>query len=220
MPFTVSAWLVLVGVAVATSSHAGPLDPSLRHAFGLAASHLPRGDWTRLITSLPLTDGGFTFYQTAVMLALCVGICEWRYGPRKTMAVFFGVHLVVAAVTTFLLAYPLAHFGSERGALLVRATDVGPSAGYYGCLGFALFAGRPTIRPRAITVVLLLLALRFLWTFTRVPDHGAGIAADAAHLCAFPLGVLAARRWGQIVEAGSCRQGDASPCSASPPPRR
>jgi len=96
-------------------------------------------------------------------------------------------------VVAFLLAIPLAAAGVVRGELLAKARDVGPSAGYFGCLGLALAALPRPARGRVLAAVLVLLAARFAGSFIRVPDGGRQISADSAHLVALPLGFLAAR---------------------------
>ena len=88
------------------------------------------------------------------------------------------------------IALPLAWLETHRGALLLSVLDVGPSAGYYGCLGVAI-AGLQTKRRTALTVVIVVvLTARLTWSTMHLPDEGRMMSADLAHLVAFPMGLL------------------------------
>lgn len=193
IPFTGLLLAVVVTTAILTGTDRGPLDPALRRLFGFAAIHLPAFEWHRMLTSVVLTTGGREFYASAAMLALSVGAAELLHGTRRTIAVFLGVHLLTLVLVAVLLALPLASAGVVQGELLAHARDVGPSAGYFGCLGLALTALPRRARAVALIVLLAYLAAHFLWSFVRVPDAGRRISADAAHLIALPLGFLIGR---------------------------
>jgi hypothetical protein len=81
-----------------------------------------------------------------------------------------------------------------RGDLLYSVRDVGPSAGYYGCLGFAL-ANTSSRRATTVGGVALLLILRLASSGYHLPNAGHILAADLAHVVAFPIGALWGAMW-------------------------
>ena len=137
------------------------------------------------------------------MLAGCVACCEWVMGTRKTLFVFWTVHLVTLAAILTPIALAAATLGAAWAQLLVRAADVGPSAGYYGCLGAAVWHWSAGRRRLLITAVLTILAARLAWSMVAVPDQGRQIAADMAHLVAFPLGLLLGSRMARRSGSGA-----------------
>ena len=186
--------LLLTGIAVWSDSHIGPLHPDIREAFGFAPQHLPALHWYRPFTSVFLTSGGWIFYQALAMLAGSVAWCEWIVGTRKAVHVFWGIHLVTLAAILTPIALAAASLGAGWAQSIVRAADVGPSAGYYGCLGVAiahLSVGRRRLLAAALVTIL---AVRFSLSVATVPDQGHQIVADLAHLIAFPMGLLAGLR--------------------------
>lgn len=182
--------LLLTGAAVLSGSHAGPLHPDLRHMFGFAPQHLPAMHWHRLFTSVFLTSGGTTFYQTLAMLVGCVAWCEWLVGTRKTLLIFWGTHVATLAAIFSPMALTAASLGFAWAQLLVHAADVGPSAGYYACLGVAVSHLPATKRRALVTALLTILVVRLALSIMTTPDHGRQMAADLAHLIAFPMGTL------------------------------
>lgn len=188
--FTLVMVSLLTCVAIWSETHIGPLRPDLRQTFGFAPQHLPALHWYRLFTSVLFTAGGTTFYQALAMLAFCVACCEWLIGTRKTVFVFWATHLATLAAILTPIALAAASLGAAWAELLVRAADVGPSAGYYGCLGVAVWHSSTGRRRLLVTAVLAIFAVRLAWSMVVVPDQGRQIAADMAHLIAFPLGIL------------------------------
>jgi len=80
-----------------------------------------------------------------------------------------------------------------EGLVVVR--DVGPSAGYFGVLGFAL-SGSPTRTSRLAAGLVLLWLVVNLFGWVHLGDPlPQKVSADLAHLVAFPLGWLVGRRW-------------------------
>ncbi len=202
-PFTIVMFVALVSVAVWTRSHVGPLSPSTRRALGFAPLHIPKGEWVRLLSCTFFTAGGLSFYASAIMLAGSLGAAEKLYGTGRAMALFWGIHLVTLLLASLLLSLPLHALDFYRGTLLASARDVGPSAGYYGCLGAACHALPGKWRISLILVILVVLVSRLLWSVVTVPDHGRVMSANLSHLIAFPLGILAA---GWITSAAPIRR--------------
>ena len=94
----------------------------------------------------------------------------------------------------FCIALPRHTLGFWHGELLWLAADVGPSAGYNGCLGLAIATIVGDRRAYVVTFVLSALFLQFFWATIRVPEQGHLMSSNLAHLIAFPLG-LAVARW-------------------------
>src|SRR5262245_11281555 len=86
-PFTVTMTVVVAAVGLATATHLDRLEPDLMKRFGFAPLHLPKGEWIRLVTSAFLTLGGWSFYRSLAMLAVCLGLAERRAGTWRTVVV-------------------------------------------------------------------------------------------------------------------------------------
>jgi hypothetical protein len=193
-PFTIAIVLVVAYVGLTTDSHFEPLRPNLLERFGFAPRHLPRGELLRLATSVFLTPGGPAFYLALGMLAACVGLAERRVGTWKAILAFWGIHLATLLVQSLLLAIPIHHLDLWWVKLLTVEHDVGPSAGYYGCLGVACHKQSPKHRTWLLSVIGGILIARAVWSAMSPPAGRSTLSSDLAHLIAFPLGVLLAKR--------------------------
>jgi hypothetical protein len=197
LPFTFAMLTALVGSAIWTRTHLGPLSTSSRRHVGFAPLHLPSGNWMRLFSSVFFTVGGSSFYTSAAMLAGAAGTAEIVYGTASTTLLFWGIHLATLLLLSVLFAIPLHALDFYRGTLVARAQDVGPSAGYYGCLGSVCSASPEVWRIAVTGVILVFLLARLVWSFVRTPDDGRAISADLSHIIAFPLGVL----WASLMSS-------------------
>jgi membrane associated rhomboid family serine protease len=193
-PFTIGIVLIVAVVGLTTASHVETLHPTLLERFGFAPRHLPRGELVRLATCIFLTHGGRTFYVSLAMLAVCVGLAEKRVGTWKAMLAFWGIHLATLLVQTLLLAIPLERLDLLWFRLLAIEHDVGPSAGYYGCLGVACQKQPPNRRLWLVSVVGGILIARAVWSALGPRSGPSHLPSDLAHLIAFPLGVALAKR--------------------------
>lgn len=191
-PFTLAILLSVGVVAAITGTHWDRLHPELLHGFGFAPRHLPEFEWFRLITSALMTDGGIVLYVALVILVLGVGWAERMYGSWRTALVFWGVHFVTLLTVSLAIAFPLHFLDVAHGSFLVHTRDVGPSAGYYGCLGLACTTLPRRVRAAVIAAVTLVLVARLVWSWGGVLTPKSTLSADAAHLLAFPLGVFLA----------------------------
>lgn len=193
-PFTITIVVIVALVGMSTASHLDALHPTLLERFGFAPRHLPRGELLRLATCVFLTHGGRAFYQSLAMLAVCVGWCEKRVGTWKTLLAFWGVHLATLLVQSLLLAIPLHRLDLWWGRLLAIEHDVGPSAGYYGCLGLVCQKQSPPRRLWLLSIIGGILIARVAWSALGSAPRASSLSADVAHLIAFPLGVALAKR--------------------------
>ncbi len=151
---------------------------------------LVEGEIHRAVSSLFLTAGGWRFYCSEVMVALAVGFIEWSRGTFRAAITFLGIHFATLITMTVGVVLWDELKPSVLSDLLWNVQDVGPSAGYYGCLGLALASASPSKRSLLLWSVLLWLALRTCWSVGCVPEDGSVISADVAHVIAFPLGAL------------------------------
>jgi hypothetical protein len=184
--------LFLLGAgALLTNTHTDNLTPYWLNRLGFAPVDVWVLRWQRLFTSALVTSGGWIFWQAAGMIALAVGAAEWLAGTKRAIATFWGVHLATLLLESLLIALPLHHLGFTGGTALLVARDVGPSAGYFGCLGLACVRF-PRKRWGQLAGVLIFLSL--IWTLFQPPragqDDTVKLFADLAHLIAFPLGWL------------------------------
>jgi hypothetical protein len=189
LPFTLISLVVLSLVAVLTNSPLGDLPRHWFSRLAFAPRDLLLLRWPRLITSALVTSGGCAFWLALGMVALTTGAAEWLAGTRRAILSFWGVHLATLLVESLLIAWPLHTLGFSLGTTLYLARDVGPSAGYFGCLGLAC-ARLP--RPwRWAGGGLALAGLSTVFTLAVVGKQDAILlSAGLAHLLAFPLGWL------------------------------
>jgi uncharacterized membrane protein (DUF441 family) len=182
----------LVASALITGTVLGGLSNRMLDLVGFAPIDLWEMDVLRVFTSALVTHGGLVFVAAVVMTALSVGGVERRMGSLAAMGVFWGVHVWTLLVMAAVL--PVIEGEAARPLVETLSTlrDVGPSAGYFGCLGFALAATSFRARGVAAAVVLA-------WLLGDVGGwlSGAGplppeLSADIAHLIAFPTGWVAA----------------------------
>lgn len=185
--------VIVAGIGLATATHLGDLELGLRTRFGFAPLHLPRGEVFRLFTSAFLTLGGAVFYRSLTMLALCLAFAEMRVGTWRTILAFWGVHVVTLAIVSLILALPVGIFDAMRTKLLLAEHDVGPSAGYYGCLGLACQRWPTKYRVWLYAIIGLALVARLIWGILAVGSLSSPLGADIAHLVAFGLGIAVAR---------------------------
>lgn len=177
-PFTLLTLLLLVAVAIGTNSAVERLTQSWVRRIGFAPRDLGQWEIERLFTSALVTHGRWTFIGALGAVAVMVGSAELRTSTRRTALTFWGVHLLtLLALTTPLFEKPMAR-------------DVGPSAGYFACLGLAITTLPNRPRWLAFFGVMILLTIALF----QPPRDGLPVAvkfsADAAHLIAFPLGFV------------------------------
>lgn len=141
---------------------------------------------------MAFTAGGIRLYSSSLMLVIGVGTAEAIYGSWRAFATFFGIHLITLLTMGVAISIA-AKLEWSRAELLFSAIDVGPSAGYYGCLGLVIASRKPRLRQVAPIVIMAVLVTRLGWSAVHVPDHGRVLSADLAHAIAFPLGVASAR---------------------------
>jgi hypothetical protein len=190
IPFTLAMLAGFVVIAVLTETHNASLSDAWLMRLGFAPNDLWFLRIERLFTSAMVTFGGRVFWESLVMILLAVGAAEWLTSTLRAALTFWSVHLVVLLASSLLIVLPLHLWGGAVGNALSLERDVGPSAGYFACLGLvsAFLPGRW----RWISFALILVGL-FIALFLP-PKAGESepvkLLADLAHLLAFPLGWL------------------------------
>lgn len=192
--FTVLMSLIFLACAVATGTVNGLLEKEILKVAGWAAHHWPRGELYRLFSSAFLTFGGLGFWGSWISLSVILGLTEFRLGHWPVLILFWGGHLVTLLLLDFVLLGSLHLGGVGLGTTLWHTHDVGPSAGYYTCLGVLvlLCPARPLV-PFAVSAVVSFIVGSLLWHLFREPVNYTKVIADLAHATAFLLGIVAFR---------------------------
>jgi hypothetical protein len=190
LPFTLIMLAVLVLVALLTETHSARLSEEWLRLLGFAPNDLWLLRFERLFTSAVVTYGGKVFWEAMFMILVSVGLAEWLAGTRRAALTFWGVHLVVLLIESLLLAIPLRLWGGATGEAISLARDVGPSVGFFACLGLACACLLGRWRWISLAVILVGLGFAFFLPPGPGEDEVVKIFADIAHLLAFPLGWL------------------------------
>lgn len=188
IPFALALLLAMIGVAWLSGAHLQPLEPSWLARLGFASSDLLSLEFERIAISAVATHGGAVFWRALLAVALFVGAAEWRFGTRRTALLFSASHVLTLLVLAPLVALGLAAWQPMLARLLHTTRDVGPSAGYFGCLALLCF-GLPARSKRwaGIAIETLLCAtLAGSWARTQVDP--VDLSAALAHAVAFPIG--------------------------------
>ena len=195
IPFTLILLTSLTLVALVTNTHFQEISQHWLNRIGFAPNDLWYWRLERILTSALVTQGGIVFWEALLMTAFATGTAEWMTGWKRTAVTFWGIHilsLVLLSIIVLIGYQQLQSIGLESSELV---RDVGPSAGYFGCLG--LVSARLHRPWHWITGGILIL----LFTLTLFLPPGSGedakikFSADLAHLLAFPLGWLSGFIW-------------------------
>ena len=186
--FTVIMLIGLILAALLTNTIFQEITQQWINLAGFSASDLWYWRLERLFTSAFVTSGNLVFWEALFLVALFVGTAEWMSGWKQTAATFWGVHLfslVLFSLIMAIMAHQFRYIGLEASEI---ARDVGPSAGYFACLGLVSARIRhPWNWVSAGVLFLFFLASVFI---PAPASDGAAIkfSADMVHLIAFPTG--------------------------------
>ena len=195
--FTIFALVCLTGFAVVSDSCLRPLADDWRQSLGFAPISLVELQFYRVLTCLFLTAGAGSFFSSLAMLGFAVGMVESMVGTAQTIKLFLSAHIVVLLMLSILIVLPACHIGVDAGRVLAGTYDVGPSAGYYGCLGGVIALRFKQKQSILLAVGIVVLAARLSFSAAQFADNPSVVSADIAHLIALPLGWLATH-WGFI----------------------
>jgi hypothetical protein len=190
IPFTLLTLAGLAFAALVTNTYFEQITRHWLNRTGFAPNDLWYWRIERMFTSTLVTSGGVVFWEALFFVAFAVGLAEWMTDWKRTAATFWGVHflsLILLSLIVSLAAHQLRNIGLEASEL---ARDVGPSAGYFACLG--LVSARLKSPWNWVSGGILLLVFATILFMPPAIDESAKLkfSADLAHLLAFPLGWL------------------------------
>jgi hypothetical protein len=190
IPFT---FIMLTGLflgALVTNTYFQSITHRWLNRTGFSARDLWYLRLERLFTSALVTAGGRVFWEAVLLVALFVGLAEWRSGWKRAAATFWGVHLLSLFLLSLIISLSLHQLHAMGIEASEVARDVGPSAGYFACLGLV---SAKLKRPRNWVSGGVLFAF-FLVALFLPASAGANpkqeVSANLAHMLAFPLGWL------------------------------
>ena len=190
VPFTLIMVMALLWVAYYTNSMYGRLPHLWLHRLGYSPRDLVFVRWDRLFTSAFVTDGGHILRQAICMILLGVGLAEYLGGTRWAFAIFWSVHIMVLMGDPMLITYPL-HWDHFTSSTILRvARDVGPSVGYYACMGLATVWFPKYWRWIAGGGLLLGLIIFFWWQMVMQHVAVTKSSSNLAHILAVALAWL------------------------------
>ncbi|MFF2147640.1 rhomboid-like protein [Kitasatospora sp. NPDC058190] len=142
--------------------------------------HMEVGKWWTMFTSGLVVDGVPAWAGIAAV-AVALGLAEWRWGPARAGAVFAFGHLGATLLTEGAMWVMVT---ARIPGALSRARDVGISYGLVATVACLLALGPRPLRRYGLSA--LASALATAWAVDQQ-------LADAGHLVALGLGVLASR---------------------------
>jgi len=188
VPFAITLILAMVGVALLSSAYFEPLEPRWLARLGFASRDLLALEFERIATSAVATHGGAFFWRALLAVMLFVGAAEWRYGTRRAALLFSASHVLTLLIIAPVVGQGLPIWHPTLAKLLHSTRDVGPSAGYFGCLALLcsdLPARAKRVAGIAIETILCIVLAR---SVTHAGVRPADTSAALAHAIAFPLG--------------------------------
>jgi len=190
IPFTLLLLTSLILAALLTNTHFQMISQSWMNQVGFA----PRDLWylrlERIFTSALVTQGGIVFIEALLLTAFSAGTAEWMTGWKRTALTFWGIHILSLVLGSFIISLWMEELHSIGLSASELVRDVGPSAGYFGCLG--LVSSRLKLPWQWITGITILgfLAASLFLSPSLGEDARVKFSADLAHLLAFPMGWL------------------------------
>ena len=192
IPFTLIMLSSLAIGALITNTYFEQITHHWLQRTGFSPNDLWYWRLERIITSALVTVGGKVFWEALFFIAFAVGLAEWLTGWKRTAATFWGIHLltlVLLSLIVSLFLHQLRAFGLEATE---AARDVGPSAGYFACLGLvSARVKRPWNLVSGVALFAMFVVALFLPASTGESAQ-LKFSADLAHMLAFPLGWLSA----------------------------
>lgn len=188
-PVTLLLVAALCAAAVATGTVAGGLSQRLVNRLGFAPADFWAVDLWRMFTSALVTRGRGVFAGAVIMVVVAVGAVERRAGSRWAAAGFWGSHVWTLLLMSLALRADDVAGRPSLSERMATLRDVGPSAGYLGCLGLALATmPNPRLRGAAAVLVVGWLAGDFIGWIPVDAGLAQDLSADLAHLIAFATG--------------------------------
>jgi hypothetical protein len=184
--FTLIMAALLLLTALITGSWTTTLTPTWQERLGFAPSDLIKLNWDRIFTSALVTSGGLGFWLPfGAMIGLAFA-AEMLDGTRQALLAFWLPHLAFTTGGSLLIGLADQLTSSSLLHAIYTDRDVGPSAGYFGCMGLIVsYFPRPWRYLVGFSIIGgLVVGIIFSARQGTVIDVSAGLA----HLAAFPLG--------------------------------
>jgi hypothetical protein len=188
IPFTLSMLAGLTIGAMLTNTYFEQITRHWLNRTGFAPNDLWYWHLERMVTSTVVTTGGRAFWEALIMVATAVGMAEWMVGWKRSAATFWIVHLLTLILLSLIMSlagHQLRMIGFEAD---LAARDVGPSAGYFACLGLVSARLKRPWHWASAGLLLALLGAAMLIPTAASDSAKLKFSADLAHLLAFPLG--------------------------------
>jgi len=192
IPFTLVMLVLLLLVAWGTHSYFQELAREWVTRLGFAPRDFWFFRWERLILSALVTSGGTIFWFALAMVAITSGFAEWKTDSWRAAITFWGIHLMTLVLESLLFLLPLHQLGFSQARAVFYTRDVGPSAGYMASLGLVTtFLPKPW-RWWVFGGVLIFLIVALTLPSRPAETQAVKLAADMAHLIAYPSGWMSA----------------------------
>lgn len=191
VPFTL-AMVAVVGVLALVASGPGfTARPDVVERWGVSLSALGEGRVWTLVTATFLLHRPYLYPLTAAFLLYSVGVYEWTAGTRRALVVFWAADVAGSLIVALGIVLPLLLAGTQIGAELASAADVGVSGGAFACFG--AWTGRLPVAWNGVPLRGLVLGGVGVYFVVQAFVPGA-LEADLLHAVVFPLGIALDRR--------------------------
>jgi hypothetical protein len=197
LPFTLSLLAAMIIAGILTGTNLSQISAHWVNRLGFAPHDLVYIRWERLITSALITNGGLVFWEALLMVLFAVGLSELRFGWKPAALIFWGIHFsTLLGISLVIMIF--RKFNSDPLTLvLASGRDVGPSVGYFACLGLVIASLRRPWNRIGGGLVWVILLLEILLPPTTGQDAALAFIANIAHAVGFPLGYLSRFIWDQ-----------------------
>jgi hypothetical protein len=188
LPFTLVMLTLLVIAALMTNTTFQTITHHWLNRTGFAPNDLWYGRIERMFSSALVTSGGIVFWEALFFVAFAVGLAEWMTGSKRAAATFWGVHLLALILLSFIISmwlHQLRDFGLEAAEV---ARDVGPSAGYFACLGLVSSQFKRPWNWISGGILFAVFVINLFMPAAIGENAQIKFSADLAHMLAFPLG--------------------------------
>lgn len=192
IPFTLAMLAGLFTAALVTNTAFQTITHHWLNHAGFAPNDLWYGRIERMFSSALVTSGGIVFWEALFFVTFAVGSAEWLTGWKRTAATFWGVHLTALILLSLIISlgiHQLRNFGLEAAEI---ARDVGPSAGYFACLGLVSAQLKRPWNWISGGLVFAMFVVALFIPAAVGENAQIKFSADLAHMLAFPLGWFSA----------------------------
>jgi hypothetical protein len=190
VPFTLVMLFAISVVGLLTNTYVESITQHWLNRVGFAPNDLWYWRLDRVFASALVTSGKMVFWEALFFIAISVGLAEWMTGWKRTAATFWGVHLLALVLLSVIFSWA-AHQMPDIGLeAVILARDVGPSAGYFACLGLVSARLKRPWNWASGGILLIVFVIAPLLPPGAGESAEVKLSADLAHLLAFLLGWL------------------------------